>query len=133
MTPNVEVIIARHTVKRAIVIGPLLVGVMWATRGIDGAVAAAIGVAVVVVNFLASGALLSLAARISLSLYHAAALFGFLLRLGAITLTMLVVARMFDIDRLAFGITTVVSYLGLITLEAAAMARGSERELEWTS
>ena len=133
MTANVEAIIARHTVKRAIVIGPLLVGVMWAIRGIDGAAAAAIGVAVVVANFLASGALLSLAARISLNLYHAAALFGFLLRLGAIALTMLVVARMFDIDRHAFGITAVVSYLGLITLEAVAVARGNERELEWTS
>jgi hypothetical protein len=85
----------------------------------------------VVANFLVSGALLSAAARISLSLYHAAALFGFLLRLVLITVVMLMVARVFDIDRMAFGVAAVVSYLVLLTLEAAAVARGGEKELEW--
>ena len=130
---DIEATLAKHTVKRVIVVGPLVVAVMWAFRGNDGAAAAAIGIAVVVANFLASGALLSLAARISLNLYHAAALFGFLLRLVAIAVTMLLVARLFEIDRIAFGIAAVVSYLVLLTLEAAAVARGDERELEWTT
>jgi hypothetical protein len=133
MTADVEATLARHLVRRAVVVGPLVVAGAWALRGVDGAVAAAIGVTVVVGNFLVSGLVLSAAARISLTLYHAAALVGFLLRLVLITVVMLVVARLFDIDRIAFGVATVVSYLVLLTLEAAAVARGRERELEWTS
>jgi hypothetical protein len=128
----IEAILARHTVKRAAVVGPALVALFWAVRGGDGAIAATIGVAVVVTNFLLSGAIMSLAARISLAMYHAAALLGFVLRLGLITLTMLVVARLFEIDRLAFGISAVVAYLVLIGMEAVAVARGRERELEWS-
>ncbi|MFH1104615.1 MAG: hypothetical protein V1757_06695 [Actinomycetota bacterium] len=133
MTADVEATLARHLVRRAVVVGPLVVAGAWALRGVDGAVAAAVGVTVVVVNFLVSGLVLSAAARISLTLYHAAALVGFLLRLVLITVVMLVVARLFDIDRIAFGVAAVVSYLVLLTLEAAAVARGRERELEWTS
>jgi len=133
MRADVEATLARHIVRRAVVVGPLVILGGWALRGTDGAVAAAIGVAIVVGNFLLSGAVLSAAARISLTLYHAAALVGFLLRLVLITVVMLVVARLFDIDRIAFGVATVVSYLVLLTLEAAAVARGGERELEWTS
>lgn len=133
MSADVEATLARHLVRRAVVVGPVVVAAAWALRGPDGAVAAGVGVAIVVANFLVSGALLSAAARISLSLYHAAALFGFLLRLVLITVVMLMVARVFDIDRVAFGIAAVVSYLVLLTLEAAAVARGGEKELEWIS
>jgi len=133
MSTDVEATLARHLVRRVVVVGPLIVAGAWALRGPDGAAAAALGVAIVVANFLVSGVMLSAAARISLTLYHAAALVGFLLRLVLITVVMLVVARLFDIDRVAFGVAAVVSYLVLLTLEAAAVARGRERELEWTS
>ncbi len=131
MSQDVEAVIARHTVRRAIVVGPVLVGVFGLLRGADGAVAATIGVLVVVGNFLLAGAMLSVAARISLGFYHAAALFGFLLRLGLIAVTMLGVAALIDVDRIALGVTVVVSYLALLSWEAVAVARGSERELEW--
>ena len=107
--------------------------VFWATRGVDGLVAAAVGLAIVVGNFLLAGAMLSVAARISLSLYHAAALFGFFLRLGLITLTVLIISRLVDLDRLALGVTVVMAYLGLLAWEAVAVAKGAERELEWTN
>jgi hypothetical protein len=128
----IEAIVARHTVKRSLFVAPPLILVFGLLRGGDGAIAAAIGVAVVVLNFLLSGWIMSLAARLSLAMYHAAALLGFVLRLGLITVTMLVVARVFDLDRLAFGITAVVAYLVLIGLEAVAVAKGRERELEWS-
>ena len=129
---DIEAILARHTVKRVILVGPLLIAVFWLLRGPDGGIAAAVGIAMVVVNFLLAGAIMSLAARLSLAMYHAAALLGFALRLGLITVTMLVVARLFEIDRLAFGLTAVTAYLVLISWEALAVARGKERELEWT-
>ena len=100
-----------------------------------GAVVGAVlyGVAIVVGNFLLAGAMLSVAARISLGLYHAAALLGFILRLGLIAITMLAVAALIDVDRMALGITVVAAYLVLLSWEAVAMTKGSERELEWTS
>jgi hypothetical protein len=133
VTSDVEAVLARHTVRRAVVVGPAAVLALWAVRGSDGAVAAAIGVTIVVVNFLLSGLVLSAAARISLALYHAAALFGFVLRLVLITVVMVVVARQFDIDRLAFGMAAVATYLVLLVLEAVAVARGKERDLELTA
>ncbi|HUO47080.1 MAG TPA: hypothetical protein VM470_09660 [Acidimicrobiia bacterium] len=129
---NIEAILARHTVKRVVLVGPVLIAMFWMLRGTEGGIAAAVGVALVVVNFLLAGAIMSLAARLSLAMYHAAALLGFALRLGLITVTMLVVARLFEIDRLAFGLTAVTAYLVLIGWEAVAVARGKERELEWT-
>ena len=93
----VEAIISRNMVKRAIWVAPILILVFGITGGVAGAVAAGIGVAIVVVNFLIGGWILSTAAGVSLTLYHAAALFGFFIRLGLITLTMLLVASVTDI------------------------------------
>ena len=132
MHVDVEAAIARHTVTRAVVVAPVLIALFGIVRGMSGGAAAAIGVAIVVGNFLLAGAMFSVAARISLGLYHAAALLGFFLRLGLIAVAMLLVARLVDVDRIALGITVVVSYLTLLAWEAVAVAKGEERELEWT-
>ena len=128
----VEAIISLHIAKRAIWVAPVLALIFGLTRGWEGAVAALVGVAVVVINFVLGGYILSYAARVSLSLYHAAALFGFFIRLGLITLSMLLIAGATDIDRLALGISVVVSYLVLLSWEAVAVVNGAERDLEWT-
>lgn len=129
---GVEMTLARHTVARAVYVAPVLIALFWLTRGATGAWSSAVGVALVTANFLLAGWILSISARISLQVYHAAAIVGFLLRLGLLTLTMIVVARLVPIDRLAFGLTAVAAYLVLIGAEAVAVAKGKERELEWT-
>jgi len=129
----VEAIISRNMVKRAIWVAPILILVFGITGGVASAVAAGIGVAIVIANFLIGGWILSTAAGVSLTLYHAAALFGFFIRLGLITLTMLLVASVTDIDRTAMGVSAVVSYLTLLSLEAIAISKGEERDLEWTN
>jgi hypothetical protein len=130
----VESILSRHIVARAVWVAPVVIGVFWLLRGGPGALGAVIGVAVVVGNFLLAGVLLSISARISLAVYHAAALFGFFVRLGLIMLTMFLIARLVeDLDRLAFGISTVVVYLVLLGWEAVAVAKGRERNLDWIS
>jgi len=116
----------RATARRALLVGPVLVAVFWLTRGGDGAAAAAIGVAIVAGNFLLSGAVLSLAARHSLAVYHAAAVVGFFVRLGLIMLVMLGVAWIWEFDRLAMAIAVVASYLVLLTWEAVVMVRRGE-------
>ncbi len=128
----IESRLAWNTVSRAIYVGPVLIAIFWLTSGWTGAWSSALGVAIVVGNFLLAGAMLSISARISLAAYHAAALLGFFLRLGLLTLTMLVIANLVPIDRLAFGITAVVAYLVLIGAEAVAVSKGKEKELEWT-
>lgn len=130
---DVEATIARHTAQRALFLGPVILAAFWAIRGVDGLIASAIGLVIVVGNFLVAGAMLSLAARVSLSLYQAAALFGFFLRLGLITVAVLIISRLVELDRLALGVTVVVAYLGLLTWEAIAVTKGAERELEWTN
>lgn len=124
---------ARHTVARAAYVAPVLVGFFAIVGGWTGAWSAALGVAVVVANFLLAGALLSVSARISLQAYHAAALFGFFLRLLLFVGAVYIISVTVEVDRLAFGITAVVSYLTLLVLEALAVAKGKERELTWTN
>lgn len=131
MQGDIEVVLARHTARRVVVVGPVLIAIFWALRGPDGAVASMIGVLIVAGYFLLNGFMLAVAARISLGAYHAAALFGFFLRLGLIAVTMFSVAALIEVDRPALGITVVVAFLALVAWEAVAVATGRERELEW--
>ncbi len=124
--------LAKHTAVRAVWVAPVLALVFWLFRGLGGAAASVVGVTIVAANFLLSGVVMSRSPRISLSLYHAAALFGFFLRLGLIMVTMYAIASVFDIDRLALGVSVVVSYMVLLSWEALSVAKGEERELEWT-
>lgn len=129
----IEARIALAIIRRTVVVGPVIVAVAWLLRGSLGGVSAAVGVAVVAGNFLLSGVVLSRAAAHSLRVYHAAALLGFFVRLGLITLAMFFVAAVFEVDRPALGIAAVVAYLTLLTWEAWALVQSPEREAEWTS
>ena len=129
----IEAIISKHIAKRGLVVAPILALVFGLLQGWPGAVAALVGVAVVVANFLLGGFIMSRAARVSMNMYHAAALFGFLIRLGLITVSMLIIANVTDLDRMAMGISVVVSYLVLLSWEAVAVMNGAERDLEWSN
>ena len=127
----VESIVATETVRRAIVVGPIIVLAALVLRGADGAIAASIGVLVVMGNFLLAGLILSRAARVSMQAYHAAALAGFIVRLGLITASMFLIASVFEIDRPALGIAAVAAYFILLTWEAWALTKSPGREFEW--
>lgn len=128
---DVEAIMARNIVRRLFIVGPIIVGIAWLVRGQLGALSAAIGVAVIAANFLLSGWLLSRAATVSMQVYHAAALFGFFIRLGFITASMFLAAFIFDVDRKALGAAAIVAFLALLVLESVAMLRGARKDLEW--
>ena len=129
---DIEAKIGMATAKRAVWIGPPLVLLFALWRGGQGAWSAALGVVIVAANFVLAGFVLSKAAAISLKLYHAAALVGFFLRLTLIMLVMLLIAQVIDVDRLAMGISAVVSYLVLLSWETVAVSRGETKELEWS-
>jgi hypothetical protein len=132
MTVPVEKIMALHTVARVGYVAPPLLILFGLLGGWTGLWSSALGIGVVVANFLLAGAMLSISARISLQAYHAAALIGFVLRLGLFIGAVLLIAVLVDVDRPAFGISAVVSYLVLLVLEAMAVSRGKERELTWS-
>jgi hypothetical protein len=127
--PPIEANLARDTVARGIYVAPVLILVFGLLRGWDGAWSAALGVAIVVLNFLLAGAMLSISARISLQAYHAAALIGFFLRLALFIGAVYLIANLVEVDRLAFGISAVVAYFALLTWEAVSLSR--EKELSW--
>ncbi len=129
----VESILARHTVARVVYVGPVLVALFAVTGGWTGAWSAALGIALVIGYFLLAGAILSVSARISLQAYHAAALIGFILRLGLFAGAAYLIAALVDVDRLAFGISAVIGYLTLLIIETIAVANGRERDLSWTN
>jgi hypothetical protein len=118
----VELELAKSTVRRSVVVGPIVVALAALFRGWDGAWSAALGVAIVVGYYLISGAFLAMAARISFSAYYAGALFGFIVRLGLIAATMYLLASILPVDRLALGVSVVVAYLALLVLEVKALA-----------
>jgi hypothetical protein len=129
---NIEAAIGLATVRRTGLVAPPLILLFSLLGGLRGGLSAAAGVAIVVANFLLAGLILSRAAAISLKLYHAAALFGFFLRLALITVVMLAIARLVEVDRMAMGISAVIGYLVLLSWEAVAVSRGETKELEWS-
>lgn len=128
-----ESILARHMVGRAMFVAPPLILVFGLLDGWSGVWSGLVGVGIVIANFLLSGAILSISARIGLHAYNAAALIGFFLRIGIFVALVLVISTTVGVDRIAFGITAVVTYMALLILEAVAVAKGKERELSWTS
>ena len=125
--PPVELLMARSIARRAVIVGPLMLVLFGVLRGFGGAVAAAIGVAIVTAYYLLTGLMMSRLARISLGAYHAGALFGFVVRLGLIAATMLAVVALFEVDRLALGLTVISTYVVLLLWEAAALGSTSGR------
>lgn len=119
----VEREMARSMAKRGWIVIPVLVAVFGLFRGADGAIAAAIGGLVVVGNYLLTGEIMARSARISLPAYYAGALFGYFLRLGLIAGTLLLVAKLFDVDRFALGISVVATYMTLLLWEAIEMSK----------
>jgi hypothetical protein len=118
----VELDLAKSTVRRAVVVGPILVAIAWLIRGWDGAWSAALGVAIVVGYYLISGTFLAMAARISFAAYYAGALLGFIVRLGLIAVTMYLLAKILPVDRVVLGVSVVVAYVALLILEVKALA-----------
>jgi hypothetical protein len=64
--------------------------------------------------------------------YHAAALFGFFLRMGFIAVSMFAVAWIFEVDRRVMGLAAITAFLALLVLESLAIVRGERKDLEWS-
>ncbi len=125
--PAVELLMAQSIVRRAVVVGPVMLALFGLLRGLDGLVAAAIGVMIVTGYYLLTGSMMSWLARVSLGAYHAGALLGFIVRLGLIAATMMAVISLFEVDRTALGLAVIATYVGLLLWEAVALGRTKGR------
>ena len=110
--PSPAVAVARDLARRGVLIAPAAI-----ILGADGALSVALGLGIVVVNFLLAAAMLGYAARISLALMAGAALFGFLIRLGLITIAVLLVRNEPWVELVPLGISLIITHLGLLFWE----------------
>ena len=109
--------VAKDLVRRTALLAPVLIvagAIFWQSAG---AASVAYGIGIVMVNFLLAASLLAWAGRISLAAMGAAAMFGFLLRLGLIFLAVLVVRDAEWIEMLPLGLTLIVAHLGILFWE----------------
>ena len=115
--PAVEKMVAFDMVRRSLPFIPFILLVANVFSGWNGTWSAGYAIVLVLANFVLSALLLSWGARISLAMLGAAAFFGFLLRLGLITVAVLAVKDQSWMALVPLCITLVVTHLGLLFWE----------------
>lgn len=118
----------REMVRRALVPAVLALALVstigWAFGGPAVAASAAIGIALVYVNFAANGLSLAWASTISIVAVQAVALGGFALRLAVIVAAMFALNTLDWFSPVAFGLTVVPATMLLLAYEARLAIRG---------
>ena len=112
-----ELDIARDLVRRALPAAPALIvlcGLIW---GLDGALSAAYGVVVVLVNFTLAALLMSWGAKISPTMLMAACFGGFFLRMGIVVVAIVLVKNASWVAMTALLTTVLVTHVGLLLWE----------------
>jgi len=110
--------VARDMIRRSAMFGvPLLVGgaLGW---GWTGALSVALALALVLVNFALGAAAIGWGARMGPSAMMAAALGGYVVRLGIVTAAVLPVRHHDWFELLPFAVALLVTHLGLLIVEA---------------
>ena len=98
VAPLVEREVALDIVQRGLLIAPVVILVAGLAFGWDGAASAAIGLGIVLVNFLAAAAIMTRAAKSGPTAIGAAALGGYVLRLAVILIALVLLRHQPWID-----------------------------------
>lgn len=114
---RVELEIATHILRQGLVVAPVVAVAVGPFRGFDGALSVTFAFGLVLVNLLVAAASLGWAARRGEATLMAVALFGFLIRLGSLTLALFLVRDQGWVDLPALGLTVVAAHLGLLFWE----------------
>jgi hypothetical protein len=121
--PPVERRIAVDLARHGLIVAPAVVLVAGLLRGVDGAASAALGVAVVVVNFFVAALSLEWGARRGGNALFAVALGGFLLRMVSIVVVLFVAEALFGwADVVVLGLTLFITHLGLLFWELRSVS-----------
>lgn len=116
--PPVESQIAFDAIRRGLPAICLLVAGAWFLWGTPGMASAAFGAGLALVNLLAAALSLGWAARLGGPVLMGVALFGYLGRLGLITLAVLAVVNAAWVNVVPLGAALVITHLGLLVWEA---------------
>jgi hypothetical protein len=103
--------------RKALPVAPAAVAVGALFAGLDGALSAGVGVALVAGNLLLAAASLVWAGRISLGLLMGVALGGYAVRIGLLFLLVWLLQDLSWIHLPSLGLTLVVTHLGLLFWE----------------
>lgn len=115
--PSPAMSVAVDMAKRSLWLVPVAIIVSAAGWGLDGVISTLYALAIVVVNFLAAGWLLKVGGQISAAAMGAAAMFGFLARLGLIFVAVLLVRDAGWLELVPFGVTLIATHLVLLFWE----------------
>ena len=115
--PAPESEIVRDLSRRALPVAPVVIAVAAVFAGVDGALSAAVGLALVVANFVAAASSLAWAARINYGVMMGVALFGYLLRISALFAAVFLLRELDWVHVPSLGVTIVVTHLGLLAWE----------------
>lgn len=115
--PSPAAQVALDMVKRSLPFAPLAIIAGAAVSGTAGAASVAFGIGLVLANLLLSALLLAWASKISFQVVAAAALGGYVTRLGLILGAVLLVKDQSWVALLPLGVTIIVTHLGLLAWE----------------
>jgi hypothetical protein len=120
--PAPEVEVSLDMVKRGLIAAPVLIAICGVIWGSDGAYSSAYAIALVLVNFGLSAAIIALTGRISLAVMMGGVLFGYIFRLALIFVAVYVVKDAAWISLPALGTSIIVTHLGLLVWELKYVA-----------
>jgi hypothetical protein len=115
--PDVEKSIAFDMIRRSLPFIPVILVAASLFSGLKGMYSAAFSIAIVLANFALSALMMSYAARVSLAMLGAAAFFGFIIRLGLITIAVLAVRNQEWVRWIPLSFTLIFTHLGLLVWE----------------
>jgi hypothetical protein len=115
--PDVERQLASDMLRRGIPAVPVVLVVGGLAAGWAGVASAGYGMAIVAVNLLLSAVALAWAARISPAALMGVALGGFLVRMGLLTVAIVLVRHASWADLTVVAVTVLVAQLGLLFWE----------------
>jgi hypothetical protein len=115
--PAVEQQIARDIVRHALVAAPVLFVLLGLLRSGEAAASGALGMALVIGNFLLAAALQSWAARISPATVVGTAMAGYVLRLGVLVGAVLALRTLDWVDVSVLVLTVAFAHLALLVWE----------------
>jgi hypothetical protein len=115
--PAPELQVARDLMRRAIPVAPVILiaaGIGW---GLNGVASAAIGIGLVVLNLMIAALTITYAIRISLNVLMGAVMFGFIARLGLLTVAVVLLRHLSFIEDIPLLFTVLITHIGLLAWE----------------
>jgi hypothetical protein len=113
----VEREVALDIVKRGLIVSPAILLVAGLLQGWSGVASAAIGLAIVLLNFLAAAAIMTRSAKNGATAVGAAALASYVARLAVILVALVLLRHQPWIDLPTLGFVIVGTHLGLLVWE----------------